>query len=1417
MPLESPVQATVFNSLLQCGQGKSFLRECAAAVALEAAQHMDAEAIAAVTARGQPLVTMLAVDPAEATPEALLLALVLWPKLPASVLQTCRLLPANTPPPPSELFFGAAAVGGGALSPAATAAAAVTAAGLFSREHLQLLMPALLASSGSHPRMHMLWQYLLPLLLPGFRPHRNLDLLDVPAEAATSEPPPSGDATVANGSVNKKSAKKAAKAARAAEGKGAVHGPLLEAFWSVVVEGGLMDSSHERRYLGFQLFSRVLPHLRPEHVSSVFSPAFTRTLVASVKRPDSYLHASARKLLDGLSSFLERSNVADSTVKMAVAAALQRLGGFPMKQLTSSKITQKLVQGLDAEGVHRYVTSLMGAFLAGAPSTQSVEGLPSWSGHANGRDGAHGEKADEAQDEQVIIEERRGLCVEQLVAALKFPDAAQSDCEAALRFLALHAFAEVNKPEGKASKSNKVAEVHQAVKQLTSQLSPAIRTRCASRLVTLIAHLSHAAQSRSRAAQQQQPQHLDANAAKNADDAGSRPVEEAAGQPAAKKRKTSTGGAETTAAAATSGPPLATSHQYLHDTLSFIRKALKAPGVSLAVKLGDDGDNALQLLAAIETASLERLSHPDEAPQVHGKHAGHGVNASAAVRSLAALAAHLQLQLLADPEGFEMDLPLSLRRVAAEGLGVEGLPEVEEQSDKRDEDGEEAAKGKSGGSWNDVLVDVVLAVMARPVGLVPIAPLRDTAESLWRQCCAVVSVDGLADIVRVVSAGGKGEGQSTAGLFESDEEEEEEEDDEEEEEEGSESEDEGKEDGEAARGKKGQTQVPVQTTSRKRKKVGKGSDVDSESDTEADEGEDNDDEEEDNSAHGGSGKKVSGKGSRGNDEDKSEDDDEGLDDEAMFRMDDKLAAYFRSLVGGRAGSTEAAERASALLNFRLRALALLEAFAKKVPNSPLLLTCLEPLLRALATASRPGGQPEMAKRLRGVIANKISKCKCRLDLACLGGLEGYTSTLKRLLYEASRNRDKPVAATAWQAYMAVLRAGASADAEEPEAATAAQSSFRAALSDLLIKKKTRLQIEELVAAFRTVPTACLPSLDLLLQHVSAGRNATVRVAAAELLAQLLKTQPDGLKAAVAAGGPGGIGGALGSAVAACVSGVGLKVKQHVRAAQAAIKVAKSLKRLMQGKRPAELMGADKINAIAKAVVTVQSLGTAAKVDTLHRRLTDAMALGPLLEKTKPDPALAARIQKARPDSVGAAAAGTAKGKEKGKTKKKGSGEDKELGKNSAERKQGDTTAGKDKKERQEGKAKRRKGKDKNEQDDVEISNEEGVSQGNEKADSDSDSEASSEPEEGPSSSGRVDSDGLDEDSEDSKQPGGGKRGRAAGDAASRKARKGQLGGQHGGKGVGKGGQTGRGGRSQPGNDRKHEQEHGGSAAKKARR
>lgn len=98
---------------------------------------------------------------------------------------------------------------------------------------------------------------------------------------------------------------------------------------------------------------------------------------------------------------------------------------------------------MDADGVHRYVSSLMSAFLAAAPPLQ-----PGAADKANGHAAAPSAAApaEGEEDAEQAAADRRGQCVEQLLATLRFPAAAEVDAAAALRFMALHAFAAVEQP-----------------------------------------------------------------------------------------------------------------------------------------------------------------------------------------------------------------------------------------------------------------------------------------------------------------------------------------------------------------------------------------------------------------------------------------------------------------------------------------------------------------------------------------------------------------------------------------------------------------------------------------------------------------------------------------------------------------------------------------------------------------------------------------------------------------------------------------------------------------------------------------------------------------------------------------------------------------------------------------------------------
>lgn len=118
-----------------------------------------------VLSQAPQLSSLIQTSPASANPELLFLALRLWHNLPHQQLQRCQLLPklpTGASPPPQQFWVQPSAVERSAVASAAVA--------LFSAEHVRELVPCLLATSGSHPRLHPVWGCLLALLVPGFVP-----------------------------------------------------------------------------------------------------------------------------------------------------------------------------------------------------------------------------------------------------------------------------------------------------------------------------------------------------------------------------------------------------------------------------------------------------------------------------------------------------------------------------------------------------------------------------------------------------------------------------------------------------------------------------------------------------------------------------------------------------------------------------------------------------------------------------------------------------------------------------------------------------------------------------------------------------------------------------------------------------------------------------------------------------------------------------------------------------------------------------------------------------------------------------------------------------------------------------------------------------------------------------------------------
>lgn len=192
---------------------------------------------------------------------------------------------------------------------------------VFERSHLETLLPALLASTAAHPRVHSVWQALLRLLS---------------AQLSTSSDAPP-DAAVEN-------------------------------LWSVACEGSLFTSSHERKFLGFKLFTMLLKVVHVSDVPGLFSPNFMRCLVNSLTNKETLLHESAAQCLSKLLAYV-RSD-AGAAAKTSVMTALQRFAGGRFDRLTHTGAIASLMEGLEPDNVDEYASSLFASFLTGLPVGQ---------------------------------------------------------------------------------------------------------------------------------------------------------------------------------------------------------------------------------------------------------------------------------------------------------------------------------------------------------------------------------------------------------------------------------------------------------------------------------------------------------------------------------------------------------------------------------------------------------------------------------------------------------------------------------------------------------------------------------------------------------------------------------------------------------------------------------------------------------------------------------------------------------------------------------------------------------------------------------------------------------------------------------------------------------------------------------------
>lgn len=156
----------------------------------------------------------------------------------------------------------------------------------------------------------------------------------------------------------------------------------------------------------------------------------------------------------------------------------------------------------------------------------------------------------------------------------------------------------------------------------------------------------------------------------------------------------------------------------------------------------------------------------------------------------------------------------------------------------------------------------------------------------------------------------------------------------------------------------------------------------------------------------------------------------------------------------------------------------------QVPRSSLVLSAVLPLLRALATASRPGGNASLATRLQSLITKHLCKCKAVIDPVTTD-TEQLSNTFKKVLYYASRDTDPGVATAAGQVLLMLLVAASSAGGKP---ADISQQTAANIVNDFVAKKRSRLSRQLLEQLVQRCPEALLAG-DGLAELLKACRSA----------------------------------------------------------------------------------------------------------------------------------------------------------------------------------------------------------------------------------------------------------------------------------------------------------------------------------------
>ncbi|GAB5585522.1 DNA-directed DNA polymerase [Umbelopsis nana] len=228
----------------------------------------------------------------------------------------------------------------------------------------------------------------------------------------------------------------------------------FQEFWRVTVDESLFEanSSHERKYWGFQLVEKVMNQVPTDQTVFVFTDNFMRTFINNMSSEDRFLSKAARHTMHEIEKLCSK----DSNIGFGLIAQLVgKYGNQKFDKAIRTKMIDTLLANMDAAGIKSYLAFLTKCFLT----------------------------PDESNTDPARAEGQRSWVTDQMVGLIRNTKIPKEEdwISHVLEFLFVHAFFDIIK------NGSKVSEINS---QPTPALSTASRNVCRDRFFAALGEVS---------------------------------------------------------------------------------------------------------------------------------------------------------------------------------------------------------------------------------------------------------------------------------------------------------------------------------------------------------------------------------------------------------------------------------------------------------------------------------------------------------------------------------------------------------------------------------------------------------------------------------------------------------------------------------------------------------------------------------------------------------------------------------------------------------------------------------------------------------------------------------------------------------------------------------------------------------------